>query len=68
MTITEIMELGRTYDFEGAYNNGKNPYKFRNGRMQTFNNITKEWIKPSITSAWLNHDFTVTNVTKSEED
>lgn len=42
MTITEIMELGRVYEFEGTYFNGRNHYKFRKGRMYTLNQVTRE--------------------------
>lgn len=64
MKIAEIMELGKLYNFEGTYSNGKDYYKFINGRMSTFNKKQGKWVRPSITSYWVYHVFTVSYLTK----
>ena len=65
MNITDLMELGKNYNFEGHYAIN-NKFKFIEGRMYTFNSVTGSWVKPSITSYWLKHTFSVENVTKRE--
>lgn len=67
MDILDLMELGKNYNFGGTYLQGKNVYKFEDGFMYTLNEKTVEWVRPSITSFWLDVDFTVENVTKREK-
>ena len=66
MKITDLMELGTKYNFEGTYSNGWEKYKFVEGRMYTLNKRLDVWGKPTITSYWLDHTFTVRNLIKRE--
>ena len=66
MNIVDLMELGKSYNFEGTYYNGWEKYKFIEGRMYTLNKRLEEWCKPSITSYWLEHTFTVEKLKKRD--
>lgn len=67
MKITDLMELGTKYNFEGTYSNGLEKYKFIGGKMYTLNRRLEEWGKPNVTSYWLDHTFTVEKLSKRKD-
>lgn len=62
MTIVDLMDLGKKYNFDGTYSDGKEKYKFVGGVMYLYETLLKEWIRASVSSHWLRYTFTVENL------
>lgn len=68
MELLSLMQMATARNIEGYIDSDRDfKFKTEKGWLYTWNKVTKEWIRPHITSAWFSHKFVVESWTKIKD-